>query len=191
MTRPRIESAGDEIHVIRLYQRIGQESGECTIVTERDPDFWRIKQLDEMSGDEWESLCDGCGQCCLVKLEDEDTGELHHTRLACRLLDVGHCRCTDYENRHTRVADCVSLDPDGVLDLPWLPSSCAYRRLAEGKELLWWHPLISGDAETVHEAGISIRGWARSEVGISDAGLEQHIVARAGALAHKVIQAAI
>jgi uncharacterized cysteine cluster protein YcgN (CxxCxxCC family) len=120
--------------------------------------FWKTKPLEAMSKAEWESLCDGCGKCCLSKLEDEDTGEIHWTSIGCRLFDAGTCRCSDYANRLKKVSDCVKLTPRNVRTLSWLPSSCAYRLVAEGKDLAWWHPLVSGRAETVHEAGISVRG---------------------------------
>ncbi|MCA0423477.1 MAG: YcgN family cysteine cluster protein [Proteobacteria bacterium] len=120
--------------------------------------FWRAKSLAEMSASEWESLCDGCGRCCLVKLEDEDTGEIYATDIACRLFDEGTCRCRDYENRSQIVTDCVRLTPEVVPTLNWLPVTCAYRLVHEKKDLPWWHPLVSGRAETVVDAGISVLG---------------------------------
>ncbi len=120
--------------------------------------FWERKSLHQMTQSEWESLCDGCGKCCMSKLIDEDTDEIHYTTVACRLFDAGACNCTDYENRQAQVADCVRLTPDNVLELPWLPKTCGYRLVAEGKPLFEWHPLVSGDPMSVHEAGISVFG---------------------------------
>jgi uncharacterized protein len=125
-----------------------------------DPDdrpFWRRKALAEMSPAEWESLCDGCARCCLVKLEDEDTGEIAYTDVGCTLLDAKSCRCRDYPGRQARVPDCVRLTPDVVGALNWLPPTCAYRLVAEGRDLYWWHPLVSGDPRSVHLAGISVQ----------------------------------
>ncbi len=136
--------------------------------------FWKTKTLDQMTRAEWESLCDGCARCCLIKLEDEDTGEIAFTELVCGLLDQGICRCTDYANRSVRMPDCVTLTPDNVTTLSWMPSSCAYRVLAEGGDLAWWHPLVSGDPETVHRAGISVRGRCISEDQGDDP--EDHVV---------------
>jgi uncharacterized protein len=123
-----------------------------------NPPFWKTKTLEQMTSAEWESLCDGCGRCCLVKLEDEDTGDIHFTDIGCKLLDARSCRCQDYARRRRRVKDCVKLTPAAVRTLGWLPRTCAYRLLAEGRDLAWWHPLISGTPETVHEAGVSVRG---------------------------------
>ena len=137
-------------------------------------EFWKTKRLEEMSRNEWERLCDGCGRCCLHKLRDEDSDEITFTNVACRLLDTASCRCGDYAHRRLRVPDCEQLTPTSVREIDRLPPSCAYRRLAEGKDLLWWHPLVSGRAETVHEAGVSVRGRS---VGERVAGpLEHHIV---------------
>ena len=141
-----------------------------------DRPFWRRKALAEMTPDEWESLCDGCGKCCLIKLEDEDTGEIEPTDVSCKLLCTETCRCTDYPNRKQRVPDCVTLTPDNIADLGFMPSTCAYRLLAAGEDLPWWHPLVSGDPETVHLAGISVRQRVISEEFVPDAELEDHLV---------------
>lgn len=135
--------------------------------------FWRVKTLDRMSDAEWESLCDGCGKCCLHKVQIANI-KLKITNVACRLLDLKSCHCGNYERRKTLVPDCVVLTPESVPKLDWLPSTCAYRLVHEKKDLPSWHPLVSGDAETVHDAKISVRGRAISE---RDAGeLIKHIV---------------
>ena len=141
-----------------------------------DIPFWKRKPPEEMTKQEWESLCDGCGQCCLHKLEDIDTGALAVTDVACAWLDLHHCACTDYANRKKNVPDCVQMTPDNAGDLPWLPKTCAYRLIARGEDLFWWHPLVSGDRKTVHEAGISVRGKAVSEADVQD--IEAHVVRR-------------
>ena len=127
------------------------------------PPFWKTVPLDRMSGEQWESLCDGCGRCCLHKLRDEDTDELAFTNVSCRLLDTDTCRCSRYATRHEWVPDCVSLTPADLATIDWLPPTCAYRMVAEGRELAWWHPLVSGDPGTVHAAGVSVRGLAVDE----------------------------
>lgn len=141
-----------------------------------EPPFWRTKRLDAMSRSEWESLCDGCGRCCLNKLEDIDTGEITWTEVACRLLDDATCRCRDYRNRQKLIPDCEKLTPQSVATLTWLPPTCAYRLVHEGRDLAWWHPLVSGDPMTVHYAGISVRGRTVSEEGIPTERLEDHAV---------------
>lgn len=137
-------------------------------VTDSKNAFWRQKSLSELTPVEWESLCDGCGKCCLVKLVDDETDELQYTRVACELLDIGSCRCSNYEKRHSIVPDCIQLDPAAIDELEWLPETCAYRLVGEGKDLAWWHPLLSGDPQTVHQAGISVRSWAISETKVDD-----------------------
>lgn len=123
---------------------------------EEDRPFWERKTLMEMTVSEWESLCDGCGRCCLQKFEYEDTLEVVESRIACRLFDISSCRCSDYENRLEKVDDCIKLTAETIGSIEYLPESCAYRRLAEGRRLAWWHPLISGNADSVHLARISV-----------------------------------
>ena len=137
--------------------------------------FWELP-IGDLTRAEWEALCDGCGKCCLHKLEDEVTGELFPTNVACKLLDRKSCRCKDYRNRRAYVPDCVRLDARSVHTIDWLPSTCAYRLRAEGKPLFAWHYLLSGDPESIHEAGISVRGWTVSEDDVGD--LEDYLVDR-------------
>ncbi len=137
--------------------------------------FWE-KPLQALDRGEWEALCDGCGRCCIHKLEDEDTGELYPTNVACELLDRRNGRCSDYAHRKQRVSDCVVLNRDKMNELDWLPETCAYRLRAAGKPLPDWHYLMSGSRESVHEAGQSTRGWTVSEVDAGD--LEWHVVDR-------------
>ena len=125
--------------------------------------FWQTKTLDELSHAEWESLCDGCGQCCLHKIEDVDSQKYYCTNIACKLLDLQTARCKDYKNRQQYVPDCVALTPKMVKNLGWLPESCAYRRLSENKGLEAWHPLLSGTAQTVVDVGVSVIGKVESE----------------------------
>lgn len=153
--------------------------------------FWRSKSLAEMTEAEWESLCDGCGRCCLNKLEDWDTGEIWWTNVACRFFDEESCRCTDYANRHENVPDCIALTAENVPELSWLPPSCGYRLIAEGRDLYWWHPLVSGDRQSVHDAGISTRGQTLSEEHIPEAELEDYIVEWPGKIPGKKIAAAL
>jgi uncharacterized cysteine cluster protein YcgN (CxxCxxCC family) len=130
--------------------------------------FWHRKQLTEMTPTEWESLCDGCGRCCLHKFEDIDSGELCYSRVACKLLDMETCRCSHYQERQRFVPDCISLQPVDIVQYDWLPPSCAYRLLAEGKNLPSWHPLRSGHADSIHTAGVSVRDWALNERHVHD-----------------------
>lgn len=137
--------------------------------------FWEAKSLSELTAEEWEELCDGCGKCCLEKLEDGSTGEVSYTNVACRMLDLTTCRCRRYADRHRWVPNCQTLTVTLVNDVNWLPSTCAYRLRAEGRSLPWWHHLVSGDRQMVHRLGFSVRGRAVPE---DDAGpLDHHIVA--------------
>lgn len=145
-----------------------------------EPPFWKTTPLAAMTTEQWESLCDGCGRCCLHKLRYEETEELAFTRVACRLLDHHSCRCTNYANRQRIVPDCVALQPEDLSRIDWLPPSCAYRLLAEGQDLPSWHPLRTGDPDSVHKAGISVRGRAIDEQVAGP--LENHIVAWPGRL---------
>ncbi len=141
------------------------------------PRFWETVPLGRMTAEEWEALCDGCGKCCLNKLEDADTGEIAFTRIACRLLDSESCRCGNYEIRKTLVPECVVLTPANIGKIAyWMPATCAYRLLHEGRPLEGWHPLVSGDPESVHRAGISVRDWTIPEWEVAVDDWEDHII---------------
>lgn len=139
-----------------------------------EPPFWRRKSLTEMTSEEWESLCDGCAKCCLYRLEDQETREVYFTNVHCRLLHTETSRCTDYENRSTRVSDCVTITPAVLKDPYWLPKTCTYRLLAEGRDLPTWHPLVSGNASTVVASGNCLRGLTICEDDADE--LENHLV---------------
>lgn len=141
-----------------------------------NPQFWKTKTLSELTPEEWESLCDGCGRCCLFKLEDEETGEIFFTDVACRLLDSHSCRCSAYAQRLKKVSDCLLLSLDHPEYFAMLPESCAYRRLYEGRELASWHPLVSGRPDSVHSAGISVRGNCIPEEQVHPDELEDRII---------------
>lgn len=139
-------------------------------------EFWRDKALQDLMPDEWEALCDGCGRCCLNKLEDEDTAELYFTNVACHLLDLTTCRCRDYSHRVELVPDCLALAPGQAEMFDQLPDTCAYRLRSEGQPLPDWHPLVSGDPDSVHSAGISVRGKVVSEEYIHPDQLPEHVI---------------
>ena len=139
--------------------------------------FWERVPLQKMTQAEWEALCDGCGKCCLNKLEDADTGEVVFTRVACKLLDDETCRCAHYEVRKKIVPECVVLTPGNIAEIAyWMPLSCAYRRLFEGRPLADWHPLVSGRTDSVHEAGISVKGWTLPEIEVPVEEWEDHVI---------------
>ncbi|MDO9525609.1 MAG: YcgN family cysteine cluster protein [Gemmobacter sp.] len=141
------------------------------------PRFWETVPLTKMTSDEWEALCDGCGKCCLNKIEFEDTNEVCFTNLACRLLDGDTCRCKQYETRHSIVPECVTLNPKKLPEIAyWLPRTCAYRLLHEGAPLYDWHPLLTGDPDSVHRAGVSVQGWTVSENDVDEEDWEDHII---------------
>lgn len=141
------------------------------------PEFWTRVPMAKLNRDEWEALCDGCGKCCLNKLEDDETGQVVLTRVACRLLDDQSCLCSQYEIRHQFVPECIVLTPKTIEEnLYWLPQTCAYRLVYEGRDLFQWHPLISGNAESVHEAGVSVQGLTVPEFEIAEEDWEDHII---------------
>jgi uncharacterized cysteine cluster protein YcgN (CxxCxxCC family) len=136
--------------------------------------FWKTKKLSEMTTEEWESLCDNCGKCCLHKLEDEDTGDIYFTSVVCNLIDLDTCRCTRYAERTQLVPECLNLKQHDFAEYNWLPATCAYRLLTDEQELPSWHPLLSGTAESVQDAGVAISSYAMKESDIND--LEDHII---------------
>ena len=138
--------------------------------------FWEKKGLDELDREEWEALCDGCGRCCLIKIEDEDSGELFYTNVICEYHDSLHCECTRYRDRSILVPECIKVTPEVARSEHWLPDTCAYRLLAQGKPLFDWHPLISGDRDSVHEADISVRDKVVSEAYVHPDELAEHLV---------------
>ncbi|TNE64013.1 MAG: YcgN family cysteine cluster protein [Rhodobacteraceae bacterium] len=141
------------------------------------PRFWETVPLTKMTEDEWEALCDGCGKCCLNKIEDADTGEVFLTRVACRLLDDYSCQCGQYEIRKRLVPECIQLTPENIADHAyWMPATCAYRLLWQGRTLPDWHPLLTGDPESVHAAGISVRGMTVPEFEVDEEDWEDHII---------------
>lgn len=137
-------------------------------------EFWKSKELTEMSPQEWESLCDGCGKCCLEKIQWEGTNDIDYTDVACKLLDIETCQCSNYPERDKHVSNCVRLDANNIEGLFWMPKTCAYRLLAEGKDLPYWHPLVTGDKNSIHSVGQSVRDRAIAEKDAGD--LEDHIV---------------
>lgn len=138
--------------------------------------FWKTKALNELTREEWESLCDGCARCCIIKFQDEDSGRIYHTNVVCEYLDIYHCRCTRYVERSVLVPTCVTLTPKLAAELEWMPETCAYRLLAEGKPLPLWHPLVCGDPNAVHQAGISVRGKVVSGKDVEDEDLPDYVV---------------
>ncbi|MBK8186051.1 MAG: YcgN family cysteine cluster protein [Cellvibrio sp.] len=138
--------------------------------------FWIQKSLQEMSPEEFEAVCDGCGKCCLHKLEDEDSGDVFYTKVACRFLDHNTCRCQSYSSRQEKVPDCVVMTPATVAETYWLPDTCAYRLLDEGLPLFDWHPLVSGDPESVHKAGMSVANKVVAEESVDLDDLEDYVI---------------
>lgn len=138
--------------------------------------FWKIKTIDQMTRSEWESLCDGCARCCLHKFQDESTGEVSYTYVSCRFLEVHRCRCTIYNDPYINNLTCRKISPDNIRQLTWLPETCAYRLIAEKKDLAWWHPLVSGDPDTVHLASVSVRGIAVPEENVHPDDMEEFII---------------
>lgn len=133
-----------------------------------DMPFWKTKTMVQMNRKEWESLCDGCGKCCCIRMEDEDTADIYVTNVVCKLFDAGTCQCTDYANRSTKVPDCVTLTPENAGALKWMPRTCAYRLVSEGKDLYDWHHLVSGSRDTIHDVGMSVQNAVISELDVDE-----------------------
>ncbi len=138
--------------------------------------FWRNRALEDFTAQQWELLCDGCGKCCLHKLEDEDSGEIFYTRVACQLLDHDSCRCDDYKHRLAQVASCIQVSPAMARSNNYLPDSCAYRLIAQGKDLPDWHPLHTGDPQSTVTAGHSVAGRVLDEQYVHPDGYEEHVI---------------
>ena len=157
------------------YRNSRRKRDALADATPLEDGYWREKTLEQMSEREWESLCDNCGKCCIISLEDVDTGQLHLTDVSCKLFDTKKCRCSDYADRKKYVPDCVKLTPKNVPKLDWLPQTCAYRLVSEGRDLYWWHPLVSGDPNTVHVAQASAKNRTRPEGRLKTPGLIKRI----------------
>ena len=138
--------------------------------------YWKTKNMAEFSREEWENLCDGCGKCCCIRLEDEDTQAIYITDVACKLFDSGACQCSDYANRSKNVPDCVTLTPQNVDKLHWMPQTCAYRLVANGEDLPDYHHLVTGSRQTIHDVGMSVQGAVQSELDVEDDDVPNHIV---------------
>ncbi len=138
--------------------------------------FWKTRKLNELTTEEWESLCDGCAQCCIIKFQDEDTGRIYHTNVVCEWLDIYHCKCRRYSERGRLVPSCLTLTPELAAELSWMPETCAYRLLAEGKDLPLWHHLVCGDRDAVHRAGISVRGKVVSAIDVDEEELPDYVI---------------
>jgi uncharacterized protein len=145
-------------------------------IPESDIPYWKRKSLQELTREEWEALCDGCARCCIIKFEDEDTKEIFYTDIVCQYLEMETCQCTRYTDRSWLVPTCLTLSPEMIKTLKWMPETCAYRLIAEGKPLPWWHPLVSGNRETVAQSGASVRGIVISESEVLPDELEDHII---------------
>lgn len=137
-------------------------------------EYWKYKKLEEMTTEEWESICDGCAKCCVIKFEEDETGHILQTDVVCKLLDLGSCSCTKYDQRKVLVPDCISITPQNILQLKWMPASCSYRLLAEGKDLPSWHPLLTGDRQSTQKAEKSVQGRVVSETEVDD--IEDRII---------------